>query len=360
MRDTITAIQVCGWQSWLDAYTEFLPGINILHGHSDQGKSAFMRLLRWALMNDTRMSVDRFRNWKLKKNASVYCDVQFGSDEWVSREQSRTVNQYRVYNIEDALETIRSSVPKEVGDIIRMNSINFQEQKTWFMLDKKPGQIAKEFNKLTNLGVLDAAISESNSRIRTLNTELKRLSKDGEELNKKIERNTGILQIAEKEFDVILQLNTSIQKDSEKCNRVFRILQNINEVQEIIRSYEPVTVALRAALNIKDLDIEIDSLIDDSDKVSLLIADIKETQSIMKELKEVSTALEDASKIQNLDTEIIKLSTDFHQILDLVKMIENQYKVVAQAKNDFAICKKQKHDKLEKLGYCPLCQRGFK
>ena len=47
----IKSIHVVGFQSHADSTIEFDPGVNVLIGQSDSGKTAVVRALDWALNN---------------------------------------------------------------------------------------------------------------------------------------------------------------------------------------------------------------------------------------------------------------------------------------------------------------------
>ena len=96
------------------------------------------------------------------------------NDGKLKRERNRsTINRYIVNKQE--LKALRTNVPTEVRNLTKMNFVNLQKQhEPYFLLNEKPGQVAKKLNELANLQIMDKALQIANSFIR--NTESKIIS----------------------------------------------------------------------------------------------------------------------------------------------------------------------------------------
>ena len=355
-KNIITGVEIKGFQSWLTCLVYFGSGVNVLSGNSHEGKSAFLRALMWALQNNVKGGFDNFKHWKLKPSASVFTDIQFSDDQWVSREQSKKFNRYYLPNTEKPLAALRTDLPAEVSRIIRMNEINFQRQKTWFLLDKSPSQVAKSFNELVNLGILDAAISECNSRIRSQNRELVKLSEREETLKDKTERNAQLINTAEKEFEKIYQLDLSIHQSIEEYNRILGILQNANKIMAYLKVYEGVEQAMFEANELRKLQNDIQDLTDQHYFVQESITDIDKMSLQIKKLERTSIALKELGSIEQLDRESLSTLSEMHKVHDLTDQIENITIRIKNLAGEISVMEKSKQNMFREMGICPYCQ----
>lgn len=130
---------------------EFDPLITTLVGKTNSGKSAVLRALRWLVQNYP------------------------GSDEFISdgEKYSRarlTIDGHRVirrigdrneYSLDGKVyKAFGRSVPPAISELLNLTDENFQGQLDapfWFSLT--PGQVAKELNRIINLGVIDRSLA---------------------------------------------------------------------------------------------------------------------------------------------------------------------------------------------------------
>jgi len=153
----IKNIQIKDFQSHKDSQLTLDPGVNVVIGSSDCGKSSIIRAIKWVTQN--RPQGDSFRNNQLKPKEEVKVDLTFKEGSTVSRLKSSKINSYVVGKKE--LKALRSDVPEEVKKLIRIKEVNLQSQHPsdqYFLLTDSPGQVAKKFNEVVGLEIMDKAM----------------------------------------------------------------------------------------------------------------------------------------------------------------------------------------------------------
>jgi len=96
------------------------PGVNVIVGNSDSGKSGILRALRWIIRN--RPSGEAFRT-KGGGDTSVELSLD---NQVVKRVRTKQKNQYIINNIE--LNAVKTEVPEEVSNLLNINEANLQQQ----------------------------------------------------------------------------------------------------------------------------------------------------------------------------------------------------------------------------------------
>ena len=175
----ISKIELKNIQSHKDTTIELDPGINIIVGSSNNGKSTIMRAINWVTYNrplgiDTLAShwiLDKKGNLKDTMSASIFTD----DGHSVTRKRTKDENQYIINNGEEEseLNVVKSDVPDEVTDILELSDVNIQKQMdSPFLLSETNGEVAKYFNKLVRLDIIDKVLSNAESKKRKLKSEI--------------------------------------------------------------------------------------------------------------------------------------------------------------------------------------------
>jgi hypothetical protein len=135
------------------------PGINVLVGKSRAGKSAIVRAIE-ALCGQGPM----YRRRGSKETRVEWDDC--------ARIRSNTKNEFEVDGT--VYKAMRSDTPKELQDRLRLSAINFRPQhQPYFLLADSPGAVAREMNKLTDLGVIDYVVGALKKSVKDTEAEVK-------------------------------------------------------------------------------------------------------------------------------------------------------------------------------------------
>jgi hypothetical protein len=175
----LTRIQVRNFQSHPATTVDLSPGINAFIGESDQGKSAVLRGLLWAI--DNRPSGDAIvSDWArdekgvLTDECSVTVDSTAGN---LRRIKTKSRNGYDVNGLK--LDAIRTGVPAEVSSFFGIEAVNVQRQlDPPFLLADSGGARARFFNQLIKLEEIDQTMSAAESLRRATAAAIKPLEAD--------------------------------------------------------------------------------------------------------------------------------------------------------------------------------------
>lgn len=170
---SIKTAVVRNFQSWKDVTLELHPGINIITGVTDSGKSALFRALRWVLTNEPR-GADFRSSWAQGRGDSTLVDVETAEGSGICRVRSTSRNQYILDGEE--LTAFSTSLPEDVADAVRMNDTNWQGQHdAAFMLSESPAAVARRLNAVAHLESIETATSNINTMLLQTQQTVRRL-----------------------------------------------------------------------------------------------------------------------------------------------------------------------------------------
>jgi energy-coupling factor transporter ATP-binding protein EcfA2 len=138
-------LRVNNFQSHSDSELEFAEGkVNAIVGPSNAGKSSVIRALELVALN-------RPDGMTYRKHGTKETRVTL---DGVTRVRGNTANQYEADG--EVYKALRSAVPRQVTDALRLTDINFRKQhEPYFMLGESPGAVARAMNELADLGLID-------------------------------------------------------------------------------------------------------------------------------------------------------------------------------------------------------------
>jgi len=260
-----------------------------------------------------------------------------------------------VSGYDEPFKALRSDVPDEVSLVTKMGDVNIQSQfDKFFMLNDTPGEVAKKFNKLLDLEIIDTTQGNINSKIREVETTIKvhkrtiaelEMELEGYDFLDKIESlinevdtlSTKLYEI-EKEHKDLVHIVDEIDLAREKIN-VFKqkakAEKDIKEALLIVEEYKSISSEIEALITIKR-DIEQNEYdIEMLGGISIHESEIKECKKLALEIKEI-----DFERVK-----LIKLCTD----------IERMEKTRDMASKKAVSMEKERNALLKSQGICPLC-----
>jgi exonuclease SbcC len=236
----IKSIKLLNWQSHKDTKLELCDTVNIIEGSSNCGKSAILRALNWVVSN--RPTGEAYisswaRNAKGKQIHDTSVTVEFDNTT-VTRFRGESGNNYVVDGL--TLDAIGTDVPQKVIDACNFTDVNLQAQMDApFLLSSSGGEVARFFNKIVHLDLIDKFLAgidskkrKTKAQLETLKESIEKVSSDLEELAyldkaekliSKIEKREGIqeeLQEEIKALDKEASLYESFQKYLEEADTI--------------------------------------------------------------------------------------------------------------------------------------------
>lgn len=393
----IKQIKINNFQSHKKAELVLTPGVNVIVGSSDSGKSALIRGLRWLLYGQPRG--DAFRSWWggdtsveiITDTASVKRIKKNNDDVYIINTETIENSEFRAF---------RNDVPDEVASVLNMEDINIQRQlDPPFLIKNSPGEVAQHFNRMARLEKIDTGLKNVQSLIReaeqstkakdieltnvqvkvetysyieaveTIITEIETLTNEKQKLideitditdicsevtsiRKQIKETNELLQ-AEPIINQIEQLHTEIKETKLKQSNIRQIITDLTEINDEIKTIELILPAETLINEIMELMAEkkeqvkrtnqlieiTDGIIDLQDKIKKANKFVAAEQPINDVLKLMQSLEPEKIKVKELKTIVL----DYKETLD---DIEFQKKQLEQLENEWA---KNTPD------LCPLC-----
>ena len=187
----IRKIEIKNIQSHENSELEFCNGINAIVGSSNNGKSAILRALNWAIKNRPLGTDILLSHWAVNEKGNQNDEMSIKVTDDVGniliRRRTKEDNQYIINGKE--LNVVKSDVPEEVDKFFRLSDTNIQRQQdSPFLLSLSSGEVAKYFNKTVKLDIIDKILTEAESRKRKIKSEKEILEQEIQNLEEKLSK----------------------------------------------------------------------------------------------------------------------------------------------------------------------------
>lgn len=331
----IKSIQLQNYQSHKKTIIEFSPGINCIIGPSDQGKTAILRALYWTVYNRPS-GLAYISHWNRDKDGkpikSTYVKVENDSNIIERRrgkvKRSDDYEEFNGYVINDSeyLEAIGQDVPDEVNKLFNLDSVNIQKQMDApFLLSESAGEVARFFNQIIRLDLIDKVLSKAESKKREMNKDKIRLENESENIAKEILEYDWIDE-AESLANKISKAEDRVNENNGiRDNLILTVTKNKVLIDEISLQEE----ILSAAPLVNKIKIVQESLEQNSSKY-------KRLQNLSSQWQEQNDIIKGVADFSSIDLLIEKIDSFRRSIFDKVKVKENLENLTEEYKIKYA------------------------
>lgn len=337
---------------------EFDSGLNVIVGPSDQGKSAIIRGIKWALFNEP--TGDFFI-----REGETECSVTviFSNNVKVKRYRSKTKNYYYLYDAngeETVFQGFGSKVPAEIINRISLrkvlldenipNLINIGEQLEGpFLLSEKNSTRANAIGRLVGVHYIDDALKDTLKDIRNLKLEKKKLEEFLEQLinnlaeydylDDLIEKANKLKDIKNNIYNKQLKLNQLIQK-REQLNQINNEIKLLNTYIEKLKNLD-IAINLEAKLSDKIRKYkyiyskqESLNMIDNSIKYNQnLLFYLKDIEKIDDQIKRLAVLIDKKEKLYSILNKYNKAKKEIYINKDVLSRMEG----LGEAEDNFNV-----------------------
>lgn len=293
----IESLKIKNIQSHKDSELVFSKGVNVIIGASNQGKSAILRALYWVRYNRP-LGIDTLAShWVVNEKSALVepMSVVLTNDRGVvERRRTKDDNQYLVDG--NVLNVVKTDVPSQVEDILKLSDTNVQKQlDSPFLLSQTSGEVAKYFNSIVNLDVIDKVLTNAESKRRRTKSEIDLTKKSIDELEKKLEEYTWIDEVEpllneyfalESRLEVVSKSIESLDGEYNKYDLNIEYTNWLDRVvlpsKSMVEKYEKLDDSLDVKeKELSNLESSIESYIDcDISMYSLAMEHKKEVETI--------------------------------------------------------------------------------
>lgn len=342
----IQELHIRNYQSHKDTTLEFHPGVNIILGITDSGKTSILRSIKKLVWN--RPSGNEFcSHWGGDMEIEMITDdhtIARGIDKenWYSLDGKRLV-------------AFGKDVPEEIRNALNMDETNLQQQfDLHFLISSSPGEVASHFNQVAHLHQIDSSISFVNRNILALTNTKKAdegsLKNSQEELTQYdyLDKFEIELEVLEHDTANNIQIITSRNKLQTQLDLLEEKEKEIEKIEVKTKLEKPVNAILK---------LYTDQKIIEDDRAYLLAALIYAAEidkaTIILSKKVGQLALVDS--ILKLMEEKKTLQRDHDTLRDALS--ENRIIIDKQTKTKERLEKKEAKFHKHMPDECPLC--GF-
>lgn len=338
----IKKIKLKNIQSHKETEIEFSKGINAIVGSSNNGKTTILRGLNWCRFNRP-LGVDiLISHWNMNDKGAIqdesYVEVE-NDKNIIIRRRTKNDNQYIVND--KKLDVVKTDIPIEVINAFNLSETNFQNQQDApFLLSQTNGEVAKYFNKIVKLDIIDKVLTNAETSRRRTNSEIDRLEKNLKHNEEKLNN-----------FDFLEELKNKIDECKELDEELNNLQNKIDELQYSIETFKKYKNKIYDFSNQEKLCKKIDLLSDEEKNIQNYIFELDEDIKLIKNKKVYDF------KIQNRYIEKIDIIDDLKsdmdsKIYEYSEDIENYNKCLSIiVKNNDKI--KELLCKLPEI--CPIC-----
>lgn len=317
----IRDLTIINYQSHKNSRFDFHPGVNVIVGVSDSGKSSVFRSLKLVLQNRP-LGLSFHSNFAKKEDPTeVYITIRNNnSTKQVGRIRSEDRNEYMVEGFDEPLVAFGTEVPEEVSQILNISDINCQFQMdSPFLFSETPGAAARYLNKIVNLDKIDTTLQNIASKKRQNESEIKFNQGRLNELDlgiktfpnfESIENNLSRLETLQDELEGYLytkELLSGLVISIEKIESEIVKTQTISKLSAKVKKLEQVVAEKQKLEKVYDT---IHRLIKDIEAVE---ADIVKTQKLVKKhpkVLELESVAEELEQFQYTRDQLNKLISD--------------------------------------------------
>lgn len=311
-----------------------------------------MRLLEWVFKN--RPKGESFRNTELEKKDLVSGSIAFDDGGWIIRSKGGKTNQYEIES--GILKALRTDVPQEVSKISKIKDVNIQSQhpsEQYFMLTESPGQVAKQFNKVVGLTIMDDALIKINGNVRTTKHKCDSANESIESHEKQIDA-LAWTKDASTMLDGLTKDELVITLKIRESDNLFAIVEEYKEMQE---KYKKLTGLTQARKDLLVLYADYEKMTEKqniSDTLFDCVSDIKNvdlkltsTVSLKKAVSQIPALF---SQEESIDVALDSLQS-IQKVVYRINTCNEQLEVLKKEHADL------EEEWLSHAGEeCPLCQ----
>jgi DNA repair exonuclease SbcCD ATPase subunit len=256
----LKSIRIKNIQSHADTYLQFSPGINTIVGSSDNGKTAILRALYWARYNRPLGSDILSSYWARDKKGKVIQPmvVTIENDSGIlERMKDKSSNIYGIgqpgADALKSLEAVKSDVPEEVEKFFRLSETNIQSQQdSPFLLSASAADVARYFNRIVRLDIIDKVLSGAESTRRKINADTASTEKQLTQLDKSLEDYEWI-ESAEAELNKLVRVEKRLESLWNDSSALTKGITEVRRLENISRSFSFIEKAKALTLKVNEI-----------------------------------------------------------------------------------------------------------
>ena len=348
----IQSISLLNFQSHESSLLEFDPGVNVIIGDSDSGKTSILRALTWVLTN--RPTGEAFRR-NGSGSTSVTVDT---SDGAITRVRSDRENLYYGVNAEK-LAAIGTSVPEPVSKVLNMDAdLNLQRQlDAPFLLSCSAGEVAQRLNSVVGLDDIDIGLASAQRRVRQHQAGFEQA-----------EKQCGVLTEQVDSFTYLVEMEQEVSQLEQQFKVLQTIQSQVGSLEGILLSAQDAITALNALPDVAVLLLQVRDVDQQLENYNRVYGQARGLSDAVEDVLMITDALGKIADISELlgavwaGEEILRQLREYVELVqlgeDLMHSQIAMYREIGVAEDQ--IVRGEERLRKEFPTVCPLCGRKGK
>jgi len=354
----IKSVKIHNFQSHEDSFLEFHPGVNIIVGPSDSGKSAIMKAMRWVTKNRP-LGVKSIKSNFASDNEPINVRIDFDEGQWIERFRGGEKNCYLTpeHKHDDFIEAFRAGVPDEVERIVNIPDYNFHSQfDRLFLLEYTSGQVAEELNNVAGLDVIDDVYARISSIIKESKRDIGVVEKTISDLEEEIKQYFDLPDIVStfEELEKKIEQREIRRKERSNILAITCVIDDLDREIEKSKKWleieKPLTKFYKETQELRDTIVE----------RGKIVRVIQQLDKFEEEISDLSFFIEPLERIKSFIEyvrEVKKLSQEKNIIEKLLSELEIFNEKILRCKEDINLLNDECAYWVNELEICPVCGR---
>lgn len=364
----IQSIHIENFQSHVDTRIDLSPGVNVITGETNNGKTSILRAIKWVTQNRPRgdsMLTRQPKTGKGKPQAKP-CRVTITTERGaVTRIREKGFNGYAL-RVGDAperrFEDVGASVPPEVSEVLNLGDVNVQEQLAdFFLIKQSGGQVSKYVSGLLGFEVVDKALAKAKAEAVRLEKTRAEVSVAIADCDQQLAASSHYVDVSkdllvvEREFEAFTAkasscetLRTTLTRAHEASAAIVPIARRYSVLDMALASIESLFENLKQAVTARS------QLATVVGRVERYTAEVAGASTRLRAL-DLGTIEDTFERVRSIDVQAAALSRS----MSAIEMTESEIPLLVHrfglAEKKLETARASYRDALHQLGACPYC-----
>ncbi len=286
----ITKVRIENFQSHADTEFDLSPGINLIVGSSEGGKSAILRAINFALHNEPRGD-DFIRMDETETRVSVWwsdgcylCRIKGERNSVLIRDKD---------GFEQTLDRIGTTLPKEALDVLGFPPIDDEsgpiayadQHQPLFLVTLSASELPRTISRLTGIDDFEAAAEILNKQANAANKQIKDSTKRIENYNIQLKKYENL----DDQLDHLSAMEDIAEKIDEMSSSAESAKSLKNNYEELMKIGRAAYKSLKKAENIAQFSPKLK-------EIGVSVSQIENAQSLLNDYETINYLEKEAKR----------------------------------------------------------------
>lgn len=353
----LSLLKIENFESHKESVFNFVPGVNVIVGSSDSGKSSVVRALRWAFFNKPQGFAFQ-SHWSSASDVTKVL-VRFSDPFILTRKRNKTAGSEAtdcyVIGKNNVLTALGRDVPDEVSELLNLSTYNIQSQyDPYFLLEDTPGERARMLNAIVGLDDIDYFFSSISRIIKSTTTQINYVTTEVEKLKVELAEFPDVRRIQRIISEIRERLDSREVKRGERTSLVSVLQQNNTSLSALKQvdvwlgvkaESKPLFDAAKTCNRLIMQKRIIKSLLSDAFKIRKKISDLSifvdgrgEFEFVAGEIRKYKKYLKEVTELKNLISNIVSIRERVESITNNLCKLKGERKAVTSTLSSCPMC----------------------